>query len=192
VWIGNWGDGERTHELREFFMDPVQELGLQARAYGVRYPPEALQLLADSGVDFVGWSPNFRVPLLYSEAKLTVHIPRRPYVEELPGVPTIRVFEALACGIPLISAPWNDCEGLFSPGEDFLIARDKSQMKELIRMLLADPQRARALADHGLQTILARHTSKHRVDELLQICHRLRGESRELEADFTYAAGARV
>jgi spore maturation protein CgeB len=42
----------------------------------------------------------------------------------LPGIPTIRVFEALACGIPLVSAPWDDAEGLFRPGEDFLVARD--------------------------------------------------------------------
>ena len=33
--------------------------------------------------------------------KATVHVPRRPYVKALPGIPTIRVFEALACGIPL-------------------------------------------------------------------------------------------
>ena len=36
----------------------------------------------------------------------------------LPGIPTIRVFEALACGIPLVSAPWQDEEGLFRPGEE--------------------------------------------------------------------------
>jgi spore maturation protein CgeB len=40
----------------------------------------------------------------------------------LPGIPTIRVFEALACGIPLVSAPWDDSEHLFRPGEDFLVA----------------------------------------------------------------------
>ena len=49
-----------------------------------------------------------------------MHVPRRFYVEALPGIPTIRVFEALACGIPLLSAPWSEAEGLFRPGEDFL------------------------------------------------------------------------
>jgi hypothetical protein len=33
-----------------------------------------------------------------------------------PGIPTIRVFEALACGVPLICAPWRDEENLFPPG----------------------------------------------------------------------------
>lgn len=177
LWIGNWGDGERTEELREFFIDPVKELKLTARACGVRYPPEALALISRAGIEFGGWIPNFRAPLLYAEAKLTVHIPRRPYTRELPGIPTIRVFEALACGIPLISAPWDDCEGLFTGGEDFLIARDKCHMKKLIRMLLADPDGASALADHGRATILERHTCKHRVAEFLQIYRQLRGAS---------------
>src|SRR5947199_204463 len=37
VWIGNWGDDERSAELREFLIDPVRDLRLTARAYGVRY-----------------------------------------------------------------------------------------------------------------------------------------------------------
>lgn len=191
LWIGNWGDEERTAELREFFVEPVRELGLRAKAFGVRYPVEGLELLERAGIEFGGWAPNFRVPELYSQAKMTLHIPRRPYVRELPGVPTIRVFEALACGIPLISAPWDDSEGLFAPGEDFLSARDGRDMKELMRMLLRAPSWAAAIAEHGRRTILARHTCGHRVDELLNICDQLRGSSEPVH-DSTYATGARV
>jgi spore maturation protein CgeB len=96
-------------------------------------------------------------------------VPRRPYVESLPGIPTIRVFEALACGIPLVSSPWEDAEGLFTPGADFLVARDGAEMREHLAMLLAEPETASRLAEHGLRTILARHTCAHRVDELLAI-----------------------
>src|SRR5262249_30297040 len=102
IWIGNWGDGERTDELREFLLDPVRELGLQARASGVRYPPEARETMAMAGIEYRGWLPNYRAPELFARFRLTVHIPRQPYADALPGIPTIRVFEALACGIPLI------------------------------------------------------------------------------------------
>ena len=61
---------------------------------------------------------------------MTVHVPRRPYATALPGVPTIRIFEALACGIPLVSAPWSDCENLFTPGEDFLFASNGKEMRK--------------------------------------------------------------
>ncbi len=60
--------------------------------------------------------------------RVTVHVPRRPYVAALPGIPTIRPFEALACGIPLVCAPWTDEEGLFTAGSDFLVARDGDEM----------------------------------------------------------------
>jgi spore maturation protein CgeB len=98
---------------------------------------------------------------------VTVHVPRRPYVEALPGIPTIRPFEALACAIPLVSAPWRDVEGLFSPGKDFLVARTGGEMRAHLRTLLGDPAMARELAQRGRETVLARHTCALRVDELL-------------------------
>jgi spore maturation protein CgeB len=100
---------------------------------------------------------------------VTVHVPRRFYSTLLPGIPTIRVFEALACGIPLVSAPWDDTEGLFTPGEDFLIARDGNEMRRHLAALLEDATLRRRMAEHGLATIRARHTCAHRVDELLQV-----------------------
>lgn len=175
VWIGNWGDDERSAEIREFLIGPVKELGLRAQVYGVRYPEQARAELASAGIEYCGWLPNYEVPRTFAQFRVTVHIPRRPYVRELPGIPTIRVFEALACGIPLISAPWDDCEHLFTPGADFLVARDGAEMKKLLRRVLEDGVLARALARHGQDTILSRHTCAHRVDELLRICAGLAG-----------------
>jgi spore maturation protein CgeB len=169
VWIGNWGDNERTEELNEFLIQPVRELGLAARVHGVRYPDSALDALARAGIEYAGWLPNHRVPRVFAEFAVTLHVPRRPYVDALPGIPTIRPFEALACGIPLICSPWNDTEQLFRPGADFLVARDGREMKHQLAFLLANPGERRALAEHGYATLHARHTCAHRVDELLGI-----------------------
>jgi spore maturation protein CgeB len=173
VWIGNWGDGERAGELQEFLIEPSKQLRLKTTLHGVRYPEEAKAALARGRIRYEGWLPNFEVPKVFSQYKLTFHVPRRPYVEALPGIPTIRVFEALACGIPLICSPWNDAEGLFRPGTDYLVARNGSEMKALIRDLLNEPARAEELARHGLETIRCRHTCAHRVDELLAIAAEL-------------------
>jgi spore maturation protein CgeB len=155
--------------LREFLIEPVSTLQLKARVHGVRYPVEARDLLARAGIDYAGWLPNFRVPEVFARFRVTLHIPRRPYVQALPGIPTIRPFEALACGIPLVSAPWSDAEHLFTPGRDYLVAQDGWEMKRHLRALLSDKKMARELAEHGLATIRARHTCAHRVDELLRI-----------------------
>ena len=170
VWIGNWGDEERSAELHEFLIEPVKSLGLEARVYGVRYPDEALQALSAAGIEYGGWLPNVRVPAVVARFRVTIHIPRRPYVKALPGVPTIRPFEALACGIPLVCAPWEDAEHLFSPGKDYLIAKNGAEMKRHLSRLLADPELAAALSAHGRETILQRHSCAQRIDELLDIC----------------------
>jgi spore maturation protein CgeB len=169
VWIGNWGDDERTAELHEFLIEPVRELGLRARVYGVRYPDSAKETLRDAGMDYAGWLPNFDVPKIFSEFKFTVHVPRRPYVRALRGIPTIRPFEAMACGIPLVSAPWDDAENLFRPGRDYLVARNGAEMKQHLRTLMNEPSLARELAKSGWETIREHHTCKHRVDELFSI-----------------------
>jgi spore maturation protein CgeB len=113
------------------------------------------------------------VPELFAQHAVTVHVPRRPYAGALPGIPTIRPFEALACGIPLVSAPWDDVEGLFSAGDDYLVARNGDEMRTLLERVLLDQGLARHLAQHGRRTILERHTCGHRVDELLAIVAQL-------------------
>jgi spore maturation protein CgeB len=173
VWVGNWGDGERTDELHEFLLRPAKKLKLRGSVFGVRYPPAAARAVAKSGLTYRGWVANYCVPEIFAEHRVTVHVPRRPYRERLQGIPTIRPFEALACGIPLVSAPWDDVEHLFSPGRDYLVARDGSEMREHLRAVLSDEELARSLAEHGLRTIRARHTCAHRVRELLAICAEL-------------------
>jgi spore maturation protein CgeB len=169
VWIGNWGDGERSTELREMLIEPACALRLKARVYGVRYPDEARVALSAAGIRYAGWVANFEVPAVFARHAVTIHVPRRPYVAALPGIPTIRMFEALACGIPLISTPWRDDEQLFTAGTDYLVAADGAAMRRLLRAVLRDAELAGSLARHGRNTILARHTCRHRVDELLAI-----------------------
>lgn len=169
VWIGNWGDEERSRELDQFLFKPIRALGLDCHLYGVRYPKDVLQFLDNEGVHYCGWLPNFRVPEVFANHAVTVHVPRRYYAETLPGIPTIRPFEAMACGIPLVSAPWQDSEKLFQPGKDYLVARDTEEMQNHLHTLLHEPDFARHLAAHGLATIRASHTCAHRVDQLLQI-----------------------
>ena len=174
VWIGNWGDGERSGEIEEFLLRPARNAGFDLDIYGVRYPRHALATLRRYGARYNGWLPNARAPEIFARHLATVHVPRRFYTTVLPGIPTIRVFEALACGIPLVTAPWSDTEQLFRPGEDYLVAGDGAAMNCHLISLRDDPALRRSLVTSGLETILARHTCGHRADELLDIVAELR------------------
>ena len=179
VWIGNWGEGERTRELEDYLLRPAAAAGLPLDIYGVRYPDEARALLAAHEVHYRGWAPNAQAPAIFARHLATVHVPRRYYATILPGIPTIRMFEALACGIPLVSAPWDDAEALFRPGTDFLVAADGAAMTRHLAALCDDPALRSAVAAAGLATILDRHTCAHRVDELMAIVDTLAARTPE-------------
>ena len=182
VWIGNWGDGERSEELAEYLLQPAQAAGLPLDIYGVRYPEQAKRTLERFGARYHGWLPNAAAPEVFARHLATVHVPRRYYTRLLPGIPTIRVFEALACGIPLVSAPWDDCEQLFRVGEDFLMVTDGEMMTDALKQLKNDAELRQSLATSGLQTIRARHTCAHRARELLQIAEKLEAPALESAA----------
>ena len=177
VWIGNWGDEERSAEIVAYLLRPAKRCHVALDVYGVRYPPEAQRILVEHGASYRGWIANARVPSIFARHLMTVHVPRRFYTTVLPGIPTIRVFEALACGIPLISAPWEDCEGLFRPGEDYLVARTENEMCSLMREVANDADLRQSLVCHGLERIHARHTCSHRADELLAIIKQLQQQT---------------
>ncbi|HZY63311.1 MAG TPA: glycosyltransferase [Edaphobacter sp.] len=170
VWIGNWGDGERSEEIREYLLRPAAAMQDRSfAAFGVRYPREALKELCTARVRYGGYLPNLAAPLIYAESRVTVHVPRQQYVQAMSGIPTIRVFEALACGIPLISAPWTDTEGLFREG-DLVFAADWEQMCDVVEWLLDRPDELAAQGNRGREIVLARHTCTHRAGEFEGIC----------------------
>lgn len=174
VWIGNWGDEERTKELEEFLIGPAAAMrGSKFAVHGVRYPEDALKELSTAGIEFRGYLPNLRAPEMYARSRISLHVPRRFYANGLSGVPTIRVFEALASGAPLVCAPWNDSEGLFRPGQDYICVPDQAAMVSELQFLLGDDRARMQLAASGLETILARHTCAHRAQQLVEICHEL-------------------
>lgn len=173
-WIGNWGDEERTRELQEFLIGPLASFEHnQGAVYGVRYPEEAQAMLKQAGIQYRGYLPNLSAPSVYSKSALTLHIPRRCYANGLSGIPTIRMFEAFACGVPLVCSPWNDTEGLFRPNEDYLCVPSGEAMTWTINFLLKDELARRQLAIHALETIQQRNTCAHRAREFEQICEEL-------------------
>lgn len=178
VWIGNWGDEERTQELMEFLVGPAAHLVADHRrvlVHGVRYPEAARDTLQRSGIEYSGYLPNLSAPEVYGRSRLALHVPRRQYANGLSGVPTIRVFEALACGIPLICAPWADTEELFRPGEDYVLVRDGAEMSDVLAALLESESARQQIAFSGLETIRQHHTCRHRAEQLMEICGEITG-----------------
>ena len=174
VWIGNWGDDERTRELEEFLVEPAEQLdGLKFVAYGVRYPEEALARLERANIEFRGYLPNLRSAQAYNQARIALHIPRRQYANGLGGIPTIRMFEVMACGVFLLCSPWQDEEGLFRARQDYVCAGSGANMQAILREMSRDECARAQIARNGLENIRQRHTCAHRAAELIEIFQEL-------------------
>jgi spore maturation protein CgeB len=172
VWIGGW-DAPDAADLRKFLLLPVARLGLCARAHGAPFPSDIEAGLSEAGIENGGWLPSNCVPMAYASALMTVHIPRRS-PDVLPGIAASRLFEALACGIPVVSAPWEDADWLF-PSDCYLTANDTAEMTAALTVLRRDPGLREEMICHGLGAINARHSCAHRADELLRLIGRMQG-----------------
>ena len=163
VFVGNWSE-DRAAEMETYFFAPQ---GLSKSLWGVLYPEEIRKKMPARGVRYGGYLPNTEVPRVFAESRLVAHIHRGPYNRFLPGIPTIRMFEALACGACLVSTPWDDAEQLFREGDYVLLPAGSPETT--FRALLADDALRAAYGRRGRETILARHTCGHRAEELIAI-----------------------
>jgi spore maturation protein CgeB len=81
--------------------------------------------------------------------------------------PSVRLFEAAACGVPIISDPWPGLETFFTPGRELLVARTA---EDTLRTLTAiGPDEAVRLGARARRRVLASHTAEHRAQELESI-----------------------
>jgi len=95
----------------------------------------------------------------YSSARLTLNVTRREMV--MAGYsPSVRLFEAAACGATIVSDTWPGLDTFFTPGREILLALDASDVE---RYLSLDNEQLRGIGTAGQQRVLAEHTSEARA-----------------------------
>src|ERR687894_783743 len=78
--------------------------------------------------------------------------------------PSVRLFEAAACGTPIISDIWDGLDAFLTPGREILLARSSAEVLDILR---ETPEQERlALGARARERVLAAHTSAHRAREL--------------------------
>jgi spore maturation protein CgeB len=99
----------------------------------------------------------------YNAQRFTLNVTRADMVASGYS-PSVRLFEAAACGVPIISDEWNGLDHFFSPGEEILIARDTDDVLRYLRDVA--PAEVRALGWRARERVLAQHTGDHRARQL--------------------------
>jgi spore maturation protein CgeB len=137
-----------------------------------RYPEKLFAVAGPLYPSAVSWPANVehiehvgpdRHRWFYSRQRFTLNVTRAEMVH-IGYSPSVRLFEAAACGVPIISDWWPGLETIFVPGRHILVARSS---KEVLQYLHEFPERdRRQLAARGREQVLARHTAAHRVRTL--------------------------
>ncbi|HEY6144844.1 MAG TPA: glycosyltransferase [Solirubrobacterales bacterium] len=169
VSFANWADAEQSEALRDLLLRPARQLRLRGAVHGPPPPWSTRLRLRLAGLHPCPAAADREIPERLARHRLTVQAPSR-------STP-ISCFEALACGIPLITAPGGDADGLFRPERDYLVARDCAEMREAVQAVLELPEFAAQLSQSGLESIRAGHTCAHRAHELVEIDGKLSGRA---------------
>lgn len=98
-------------------------------------------------------------PAFYSASRFTLNVTRADMVAAGYS-PSVRLFEAAACGAPIISDTWEGIETLFSPGEEITLAREPG---DVLAALEASSDQRDAISVAARSRILDQHTAAHRA-----------------------------
>ena len=133
---------------------------------GPQYPAE---IVWPANVERIEHAPPATHRGFYGAQNFTLNVTRADMIRRGYS-PSVRLFEAAACGTPIISDDWDGLNTLFRPGDELLVARDATDVLEALRMA---PKRRRGIAARARARVLAEHTGAHRAAELAGHVHAL-------------------
>jgi spore maturation protein CgeB len=145
--------------------------------------------------DDMAWPPNVRHiehlpphehPAFYCSQRFTLNL-TRANMRRIGHSPSVRLFEAAACGVPVISDDWPGLSELFVPGEEILVARDAEDAMAYLDM--SEVARA-SLARHARARVLACHTASHRATELESLVAGVRRSATDMDVVAVASVGA--
>jgi spore maturation protein CgeB len=158
-YLGTYA-ADRQSALEALFMEPARRMPAHRFVIGgAQYPPD---FPWTSNIHFVRHMPPAEHPAFFSSSRLTLSVTRRAMAQN-GYCPSGRLFEAAACGTPLVSDCWPGLESFFEPGSELIVGREPQDVVDALEM--SDEQLARMAAAARLR-VLAQHTSEHRAAEL--------------------------
>jgi spore maturation protein CgeB len=154
---------DRQETLNELFIKPARELPQRRFVIGgAQYPQE------------FPWTPNIfflqhlapsQHPAFFCSSRLTLNVTRAS-MRAMGWCPSGRLFEAAACGTPLISDWWEGLDEFFTPDEEILIAQNGF---DVIAALQRSDGDLRQIAAAARERVLAQHTAAHRAEEFEEL-----------------------
>lgn len=173
-YLGTYS-ADRQAALSRLLLAPAdQHPDLRFIIGGAQYPADFPWY---ANIHFVRHLPPSEHPAFFSSSRLTLNVTRKP-MADMGWCPSGRLFEAAACGAPMISDCWAGLDDFFTPGEEILVAHDTD---DVITAIETSDEELRRMAAAARERVLAEHTSARRARELIAAMEAAAAPPRELE-----------
>jgi spore maturation protein CgeB len=169
-YLGTYSD-DRQPGLERLLLEPARRL-----------PDRRFVVAGPMYPDTIDWPPNVeriehlppsRHAAFYNAQRLTLNVTRAD-MRRLGWSPSVRLFEAAACGTPILSDPWLGLTDLFPEGEAILIGRSTEDVVDLLTALPAE--RLQAIGQAARARVLRWHSGRARARQLARLVHELASE----------------
>lgn len=157
---------DRQAALEELFVCPARQRPADRFFIGgAQYPPD---FPWSSNIFFVRHMPPALHPAFFCSSRATLNVTRRT-MANYGFCPSGRLFEAAACGVPLLSDRWEGLDFFFLPGSEIFTVASSRDVLDTLSLSDAELRHA---AEAARARTLAQYTAEHRVIELEDICQR--------------------
>jgi spore maturation protein CgeB len=176
-YLGTYSE-DRQSGLEALFVAPARlRQDLRFLIGGAQYPPD---FPWSSNIYFVRHLPPSEHAPFFASSRLTLNVTRRA-MAQMGWCPSGRLFEAAACGTPLLSDRWTGLETFFQPGEEILLADDPNDTLAAFKL---DDIQLSGIARRARERTLDQHSSKQRATELIELLEQAasRRSARQTEA----------
>ncbi|HEY0758236.1 MAG TPA: glycosyltransferase [Acidisarcina sp.] len=162
-YLGTYA-ADRQQSLEALFLEPARCLPHRRFVIGGAQYPQTFPWTEN--ISFVRHMPPALHPAFFCSSRATLNVTRAA-MAACGYCPSGRLFEAAACGVPVLSDVWEGLDTFFTPGKELIAVSSPGDVIDSIQ--LSDHELA-DLARAARDRTLAQHTSEHRVIELEQIC----------------------
>ncbi len=159
-YLGTYS-ADRHPVLDELLLEPARRS--PAGSFVVAGPQYPAELAWPDNVERIEHLPPAAHPGFYQAQRLTLNVTRADMVAA-GWSPSVRLFEAAACGTPVVSDWWEGLDAFFRPGTEILVARSADEV--LGHLSAMDEEARTAMGAAARARVLAEHTAEHRAEEL--------------------------
>ena len=159
-YLGTWS-ADRQPVLDELLVEPARSM--PDASFVVAGPQYPTDIVWPENVQRIEHLPPAEHAGFYNAQRATLNVTRADMVRA-GWSPSVRLFEAAACGVPVVSDWWEGLDHFFTPGSEILVARSAADVVQHLSSV--DDERRAQIGAAARARVLAEHTAQHRADEL--------------------------